>query len=503
MIWFLHRSHEFEVEYTKSRPQRLLSQLSSYTADDHTLPSWLSQCYDDIIQFLESEADNIQVLFNNNEKAIYMIYSLLSFTLSTFSQQLNEKLKELRSPQLILDSFAVTDEFGQKVFNFFSSFALELQNVTMVNSVSGSSINSSNNSKDSIGNLLSSVSKLLVDLLTCIYNSYLNFLDQYTEQESVFLQHQLSCIITKLTFDNSVMNQSSKTQKNTNDDGDDENDDGFLFLSDGHDPIELFVSYSERLVSAADESLTPISECLRRSLQFMGGLKSKSVFRLISTSLITFIKQLITKIDDLRFVCGVPPSTDITSSQSEVSTDENRIGFDNWIKKFESFDVGSKELLQCALRSLQATGRLMKRIHELESIIINLFTNLYNTLYRDGLTADKAIDKCINLALANHTSIATQYVVYILQQDVSLSSELRSFLSTSTSLHASHTLLSNVFIPISKCKVSSALLLFDLATSIPDKVLADLFADEVWTSNLETHHDNILPQSAFTQVITA
>lgn len=372
-----------------------------------------------------------------------MLSSLLVYTLTAVSKSLASRLQALHSSQLSYETFLVTDSFASRVLSF-----IDINNTGR-----------------------------LSEVLSAVYGSYLTYGDQYVDDEGQFLKSQLNTVIRKISFDQAASQLS---------------DLGDLGEQDPHD---VFVFMSEALVVASEDCITPIAECLRRAVTFIGGLKSKAVFRSAASAISAFIKSLCGRVDELRIACGVPP--DNYNSSEKIGTDESSaLKAESWAKKLESYDLGTKPLLQCALRSLQATGRMIKRSRDLENIAVGYLANLLATLYKD-----QSLEKAITAALTSSGSVCAQYAGSILQQDFAASSELRSFLTASTSLKTTHTIFGSVSSPLNRLKLSSGSLLFDLCSSVPEKVLSSLHSEDVWNSDLVGGVDNLLPQSCFTQVI--
>jgi hypothetical protein len=98
-----------------------------------------------------------------------------------------------------------------------------------------------------------------------------------------------------------------------------------------------------------------------------------------------------------------------------------------------------------------------------------------------------------------------------LQADLGAASELRAFLSASASHHASQSVFAPVNAPLARLKSTAGALLFDLCTTAPEKMLADLHTEDVWAQGSQSKGsgggdadlaltDNLLPLPAVTQV---
>jgi hypothetical protein len=407
----------------------------------------LADFCDRVISFIDHEADNISTLFFTRDRCTSILCAMLTYILTSISPSLAERLAQLRSSQLAYETFLVTDSFAQRVIRY---------------------VDLMNQSK-------------LIEMLTAIYNPYMLYADQYSEDENQYLKNQVGSILRKASFERASTQLSDMTINDLE-----------------QDPYEVFVAYSENLVSTCDDSILPVIECLRRAGGYLGGLRSKTIFRSAATVVNMFIKSIANKVDDLRIACAIPPDASSSSTSHEKSSiiDESHIA-ESWAKKLEAYDQGSRPLLPCALRALQAVGRMLKRVKDLENIASSLLLTVHNNLSRD-----QSIEKAIANALSTGQSISGAYIAYTMQQDFASSSELRSFLTASTSMKASHTIFSSVNSSMMKYKVSAGMMLIDLCTGIPEKVLANLHADDVWNTKLSSdpHDESFLPQSCFTQV---
>jgi hypothetical protein len=313
--------------------------------------------------------------------------------------------------------------------------------------------------------------------LSAVYEGYLLYADQYTEDETQYLKNQLNSIIRKVTFDQAAANLSDMSDFGE------------------QDPHEVFVAFSEGLVSAAEACVIPVGDCLRRGVGFIGGLRSKIVFRAVAVKLTAFVKALSSRIDELRIACAVPPDSQLGTADRLGIDEPSATTAESWARKLDSCDISGKSFLQCALRSLQASGRMIKRVKDLESLAMNSLASLLGSLFRD-----QSLERAVLIAVTNSGGVCVQYGAFVLQQDFTTSSELRSFLTASTSLKATHTIFGSVIAPLSRLKVVSGSLLFDLCSAVPEKVLNGLYAEDVWNSPMVGDTDNLLPQSFFTQV---
>jgi hypothetical protein len=97
------------------------------------------------------------------------------------------------------------------------------------------------------------------------------------------------------------------------------------------------------------------------------------------------------------------------------------------------------------LISMQAAGRLSRKLAELETFAAETLADLSLALFRD-ISLDKALTALsaqlsgdASPSLSKHSSVGAAYACVVLQNDPSAASELRSFFASSASHHASQT----------------------------------------------------------------
>jgi hypothetical protein len=210
----------------------------------------------------------------------------------------------------------------------------------------------------------------------------------------------------------------------------------------------------------------------------MGGLRVKQAMKSIASALALFTKQLVKKVEDLRIACGFPNNNDdgLVKSDEDKEKGPNQI-VESWAKKLEMYEMGDRSLITCTLRALQAAGRLSRRFQEINEVAQELLIEISSILFRDQ-SIEKVIANCIN----NNSSIGAGFASYLLSNDPNATSEMRRFIASSSHTMITQNIFSSVSLPLSKLKSSAGSLLFDLCTSIPDKVLSDLSNEDIWAS---------------------
>lgn len=440
------RRKELEDEYIQARPDRLKDLWLTY--DETTpeqFPSWLALYLGKISGFLTDESSNIETLFGK-DKTPEMMSSILQQIFGPNPDSMCQRLRDIGSPEGSTEAYLVTDEFSRRILMSFEGI------------------------KDSN----------LANALLSIYRGFIIYLESYGDEEGKFLEKTILQSIDEINFDG-VASALEDDEK---------------FISP--DPADIFSAYGERLVSVADIIAKPTIASLRRSVHLMGGLRVKQAMKSIASTLALFTKQLIKKVDDLRIACGFPNSTDDGIAKIEDDKVPGQI-VESWARKLEMYEMGDKSLVPSTLRALQAAGRLSRRLDEINDAAQELLMELSSQLFRD-----QSIDKVISTCIKTNTSVGAGFASYVLTNDPNATSEMRRFIASSSS-HT--TIVQNIFssinAPLLRLKSSAGSLLFDLCTSIPDKVIADLAGEDIWASGDKSkgaYDESLLPQPSITQV---
>lgn len=403
----------------------------------------------EVMIMIENESPHISALFGQDSVATLLI-ALLQRLFTAIKDSIYNGISVQKSPLIASGSFSLMDEVGLKMLKFMNCSSVNIESI--------------------------------LPLLTSMFSSYLQYSELYCEHEAEHLKVQLLVIIKSIVFSSQASSQYTE-------------DDMFTEANNEQDPYEVYGAYSEHLVAAADSMITPAFESMNRSSVFLGGFKIKQVFRSISSLLTQFVKELIKKIEELRTACGIARENNFPDEGSESTSIA-----EGWARKLETFDMGSKPLLQFALRSLQSTGRLSIRIAELEAFASKMLQTVLQQLFKDSL-ADKALSQMLKSSSASastSSSLGSVYMSSYIMHDFSTSSELKSFLLSS---QTSHTVFGNLTSSLSRCKLTSGSLLLDLCINIPEKSLLGLSSDDSWTlDKTDFNLDSLLPQSCFTQV---
>lgn len=491
----LGRKHELESEYVQARPAKIKAQWESYSSNNSDatgaqFPQWLANFLGKVAHLLADEATNTESLFGK-DRAPEVLSMILEETFQPLSNSMAERLLATKAPDVCVQAYSVMEEFVRRV----------------------------------IGYLEGAGQQRLQNALAAVYGGFVIYLDHYGEMEGSYLRSFFGKCCEGITFDAALSSSSSSSSSSSA-----SASDGFVgmddledeqSLRDSQNPAEMYESYGKRLVLAADELITPSSEVMHRAVSLMGGIRVKPTLRITATSISHYIKQLTAKADELRVACGQSPEKssfntvarsvipEEASASAGTATSIAATGpvAENWAKRLEAADMGGRQLIPSALRTLQASGRMTRRLQEAEKLATELLTSIPSSL----LFREQVLERAIPNALSNQGSVGAIYASFLLASDSSTASELRSFLATTTS-HTSSThtaVFSSVIGTLGRFKASAGALLFDLCTSVPEKMIAHLSDEDVWSeaattsssSSSRSHHDDVLlPLSSVTQV---
>lgn len=462
----LLKRDEFEEEYTKARPESLKGLWASYQHGDAFIP-WYSSYLSSLVQFLCDEFEQMKTLFGD-VRAPVLLCSMMKHALSPIQHTLSDTLKKLNHADTVVEAYLLSDKAAGRLSAYLEG----------------------------------TDQQALYEALDCYFGGFVHFLDAYVDLESSSLKADLDASLEEVVF-KSLESESDE------------------FSDPDRDALQVLESFSERLLRTADGSYIPINMSIKRSVKYMNGLKVKPILRSLATSLAQFVKLLSGKIDEMRIALGF--ELDLRYTGDKLTGEDVKFASAKiWFLKLKDSgsDVnsasGGRLLLPCVLRLLQAVGRLVQRVAQLdEETGLALYT-LYTIMFKD--TALERSYSQNDLA-AGVPSLGAQLCGLLLQQDSTAAAELRGYLSslaknpgqTSVHLSAGPGVFSSVMPSITKLRSSAGSLLFDLCTALPRKLLVDVSSEDSWSvgrlasgSDAETASfradDNILPQQFFTQV---
>ena len=149
-------------------------------------------------------------------------------------------------------------------------------------------------------------------------------------------------------------------------------------------------------------------------------------------------------------------------------------------------------MIPCVLRLLQGVGRLVQRVNQLDEEAGDALFNIYSCIfkYEQGVGGSGIGSKEeSSAAITRDMSMGLRFCRLYLQQDSVVAAELKGYLSSMAKspgqgggigLTASPGVFSSLVPSIIKLKSTAGILLFDLCTAIPKKLMTDICSEEVW-----------------------
>lgn len=453
----LGRRAELEEEYIRGKVEaRLGGVWGKYSVVNAPFAPFFAAYLAKLAQLLADEAGSLSALFGPDRAAVLastMLESALEFGSDA---SLAGRLADSASPETTLAAYQAADDFARKILKHLSDH----QDKTFRPA-------------------------LLERSLHAIYAGFMQHGAQNAaESEGLLVRTKLAEAASLASFD------SAGSESALGDDGEEQ-----LFAGGLDDsPTEACAQFGERLIAAAEAVLEPVEASLGRCETLLGGVHAKASLRAVATALGSFAKQLGAKVDELRVACGLPhESGGEAASSSSGSSQPSMALAESWARRLELHDIAAgRMLVPCALRALQAAGRLSRHVRSLESVAAGMLQELSTSLF---LPEHAAIDKAVAAAVSSGGggSVGAAYAACLLQQDPSAASELRSFFSTAGTVFAS------VSSPLSRLKSAAGALFFDICVLAPEKMLAELAGEDVWSSEFAVPVDSLLPQQAVTQ----
>ena len=458
---------ELEEEYIRGKVEaRLGGVWLKYSVVNFPLAPFFAAYLAKLAQLLGDEAGSLSALFGP-DRAVDLASAMLESALEFGSDaSLASRLADSASPETTLAAYQAADEFAKKALKYLSD-------------------------SDSGAQTKSFRPALLERSLQAIYAGFLQHGAQNAaEAEGLLVRTKLAEAASLASFDSACVDSA------LGDDGEEQLFAGGLEES----PTEACAQFGERLIAAAEAVLEPVEASLQRTEALLGGFHAKASLRAVAAALGAFAKQLGSKVEELRVACGLPhesggggEANSSSSSSSSIPTSTSMALAESWARRLELHDVAAgRMLVPCALRALQASGRLSRHVRSLESVAAGMLQELSTSLF---LPEHAAIDKAIAAVVGGSASgsVGAAYAACLLQQDPSAASELRSFFSTAGTVFAS------VSSPLSRLKGAAGALFFDICVLAPEKMLAELAGEDVWSSEVAVSVDSLLPQQAVTQ----
>ena len=352
-----------------------------------------------------------------SERSPAVLCALLQHTLLPLNTPMAEKLVALSKSSIpvVSEVYNITVEFGKNVISFLHGC----------------------NSTD------------IFNILSILFSGFSTYMDVYGTGEGEFLSKIFLKSLKLITFEsqanslglgeenenennynnnqNNYQNNNGQdefNEQNTNTNNNNNNSNNNNLNSelnqdvdldfDFSGPIERFEAYGDRLILAADSVMYPTQSGLLRGINFMGGLKVKSVSRALAMALSVYIKQLSFKVDCLRIACGFQTESEFPSintlkslkgvkgvkegmKEGVKNTESDRVSgsvseeesqavdrsiaeAESWAKRLDGQDVRGMALLPSALRALQVSTYVLTFVGLTEFFALFLFLEMSSHL---------------------------------------------------------------------------------------------------------------------------
>ena len=471
----LSKGDEFEEEYTKASPERFNTKWENHL-DGNSFLLWFNGYMNKLASFFCDEFESAKKIFGD-ARAPFLLCSIIKHTMDPTRELLAVNLKLLGLSSIASESFLLADKCAGKFLSHLESVEVNKR----------------------------------FESFEAYFGPFIDFMDSYVDLEASSIKSSLESIVGDIIF-KGIESELDE------------------FSDPDRDTIQVFEAYAERFLRVVNDSYDPIYSSIKRSSSYLNGIRVKPIFRSLSVTIINFIRLLLGKISELRDALGIEadPSADQNKNSKSNFNESNQQEDKNtsspislmWLQKLKSqgidfVSVGAgRQMIPCVLRILQSSGRLVQRIIELEEESSAALFYTFNSLFRDNFP-DKSFSHSIE---SNAISPGLTFVNLYLQQEIKTSAELKSYLAslaknpgqTNVQISSSPSVFSSVVPSISKLKLASGGLLFDICTALPRKLCKDIYSDDIWgvgkltssdlISTLEQDDENMLPQQIFTQV---
>eukprot|EP01034_Spumella_vulgaris_P023259 gene23260-29471_t len=408
---------ELEEQYVAARPIEIAE---SWSQTSGRLPKDIVSYLSRVSQFIALEELSIVELFGSDKGAV-LLCDILQRVFRPLHTAFATKESSSLTPAEAFDCYSAVNDFVTKMLHL----------------------------------LVRAGHLALTDTLRSVFSSLVAYLPVYIDNEERYVRLQLSQLIGSVAFGSSGGEGGG---------GLGDVDDTLFGVE--RDANEEYNSYSEGLVRVADEVHVPFEAALHRAVHFVGGVKCKTIVKILICVLADSAKQIAGLIDDLAIAsCAAPMSTQ--SDRASASA-----GAISLSQQLDSGELDSRLLISCALRALQTVGRFQLRTEQTEQLATQALLDLNNSLFPNGQTM-------VNLSQCQVNSVSC------------VGSAQRDGLQS---------LFSSIVEPSVKRLQSSACeLLFSLSVALSDKLFSAIVPNDCWTDP-GLSLDTLLPQSVITQV---
>lgn len=460
-----------------------------------------------------------------------MLLSISKPVIDDFTSRLNQSSRKLsQNSQALLSSYLQSEEFAASAFS-----VLGTQHVDK---------------------------SLLLEALVSIISAFVQFAAKFVELEDSFTRTELTQLMeSTMVFDSlksdSLFDDSFVDELETSSKQQVSGADGRKILqeldSENFDDLQrVLENFSEKFVAVADASFVSLSNSMMRSCEYCRGCRIKSSVKLMTSTLKNHISGISNKLTDLRSASGLNALEDMASGKLNTSDDKGsdsfRVGAGG--SGNDTSDIATalakmyglagqqhvssaKLLIPCALKCMQAVGRLFVRLLDFEEMVANQLNVVLSSIFQAIDFADFIRRQANGQKKPSAKEIGGAVINSVLEADMQALSELRGFLMLSTQIitnrsrvsstsrgsramsmsdyfelaSSSQILFSALSSTLQQLRFAAGSYLFDLCALMPETLLRDFggwvsFSDvqEDEFADSSVTEDSLLPQTTITQV---
>jgi hypothetical protein len=510
------------------------------------LTEWLRSFYAALREFLDQEHKALVQLFGA-AKASNMLTAMLLLIVKPAIDDLTSRLtqssrKHSQNSQPLLSSYQQAEEFASSAFSVLGTPTVD--------------------------------NSLLLEALLSIIAAFVQFSTKFVEFEDGFTRSELTHLIdSTMVFDSlksdSLFDESFVDELETSNKAQGASLDGRKILqeldSENFDDLQrVLENFSEKFVAVADASFVSLSNSIMRSCEYCRGFRIKNSVKLMTSTLKNHINSFSNKLADLRCASGLNAIDDVESTNfnymGDKTSDAIKVGAGGGGRETligltlsSTSDIAhalakmyglagqqhvssAKLLIPCALKSMQAVGRLFVRLLDFEEMVSNQLNVVLSILFQAVDITELIRRQSNGHKKTSGKEIGGVVVNSILQADMQSLSELRGFLMLSTQVvtnrnratsavgsrsismsgyfelaTSSQVLFSTLSPTLQQLRLAAGSYLFDLCSLMPETLLRDFggwvsfsdVRDDEFSGLTESSFtaDSLLPQTTITQVI--
>jgi hypothetical protein len=444
---------EFEKEYIVSRPQSIRNLWESYQLQSsEQFSQWLALFLGTVAKFINEEEENLVELFGETE--MRRVENLvLAEALMPVKRSLSDRLQRIDSPQTAFECYCVADEFMKRMLPVINGCQIQEK----------------------------------VTTFEAVFGGFIKYMPQFLESEDRNLKNKIAAFLNSISFSGISSMEELEYDK---------------------DPIEEIHHFMENFMSGSASFAVYCNDVLQRCTRLFGGVNIKQVVRIVINSLQTITKMLMVKMANFAVALGLSTNqghelvmqSDNTKSAepypnySEECKNAAKLG--NYIL---STDSDRQALTVCVLKALQGVGVYSKALTSIDVMIRSVCVDIQRCLS----TVGNFLEDLESHGRKNF-SCGALFGGYLVQRDENQSAELKSFLAAN-SQGFGQGMFTAVSLVVKKLVFKVEELILSQSTGIPSKLLSVYSSEDIWgrvavQSEIEDFRQNLLPQSAITQV---